>query len=459
VRTAIRKHLRDFIAIIALFVVAAVVGGVILTNQRLTLPGWVPVIGKDFYEVKAEFTTAQAVTPGQGQTVNVAGVEIGEISKVELDDGKGVVTLRIEEEHRPIFRDATALLRPKTGLKDMTVELVPGTRRAGALPEGGRIPVSNTLPDVNLDEILSSLDADTRAYLQLLIGNAEEGLRGNGRELANVLRRFEPLARDLRRVNEDLAERRGNIKRVIHNTSLLMEELGARDEEVARFVETSSKVFESLSSEDENIRATLRELPSALQETRTALASAETLAGELGPSLSALRPAARALGPALRDTRPFLRESTPIIRDELRPFARDIQPAVSELRPALRGLAGATPELDTSFEVLNRFLNTLAYNPPGERDEGYLFWNAWAAHLAPTAFGTQDAHGPIRRGEVVLTCSSLAVLDNVAAVNPLLGTLVGLLNPPRSACPQSPAASPAPSGPPPTGENPAGAGG
>ena len=32
----------------------------------------------------AEFTTAQSVTPGQGQTVNIAGVPVGELSKVEL---------------------------------------------------------------------------------------------------------------------------------------------------------------------------------------------------------------------------------------------------------------------------------------------------------------------------------------------------------------------------------------
>jgi phospholipid/cholesterol/gamma-HCH transport system substrate-binding protein len=449
-RTAIRKHLRDFVAIIVLFVVAAGVGGYILDRQRLTLPGWVPVIGKDFYEIKAEMATAQAVTPGQGQTVNVAGVEVGEISKVELDDGKGLVTLRIEREHDRVYKDATVLLRPKSGLKDMVAELSPGTANAGRLPDGGRIPISNTLPDVNLDEILASLDGDTRAYLQLLLSNAGQGLRGNGGELGNLLRRFEPLARDLRAVNENLAERRSNLKRVIHNTSLIMQELGARDDEVARFVETSSQAFESLASQDDNIRATLRELPSALTETRSALASAETFAGELGPALAGLRPTARALGPALRQVRPFLRESTPVIRDELRPFAREAQPAVADLRPAVNNLARATPSLTTTFSVLNRFLNTLAYNPPGESDEGYLFWAAWANHLSPAFFATQDAHGPVRRGQVIFSCNTLVILDNVAAANPQLGTLVGLLNPPRQACEQPAAPAPAPT-PAPTG--------
>ena len=74
---------------------------VILANQRLALPGWVPVLGQDFTEVDAELSSAQAVTPGQGQTVNVAGVEVGEISRVRLEDGKAIVTLRLEEGTRP----------------------------------------------------------------------------------------------------------------------------------------------------------------------------------------------------------------------------------------------------------------------------------------------------------------------------------------------------------------------
>ena len=94
-KSAIRKHLPDFLAIIVLLVVAAAVSSVILSKQRLALPAWVPVVGKDFFEIEAEMTTAQAVTPGQGQTVNIAGVEVGEISSVQLRDGKAIIGMRI----------------------------------------------------------------------------------------------------------------------------------------------------------------------------------------------------------------------------------------------------------------------------------------------------------------------------------------------------------------------------
>jgi phospholipid/cholesterol/gamma-HCH transport system substrate-binding protein len=437
--TAIRKHLVDFVAIIALIVIALGVASVILANQRLTLPGWFPVLGQDFTEVDAELSTAQAVTPGQGQTVNVAGVEVGEISRVRLEDGKAIVTLKLEEGSVPVYKDASVLLRPKTGLKDMVAELTPGTKAAGELEDGQRIPIGQTLPDVNLDEILTALDGDTRSYLVMLLSGGAEGLKGNGRELANTIRRLEPTARYTRAIAEQLAQRRENIKRVIHNFSLVVDELGGKDDQLAEFVENSNAVFASLASQDANLRATLQELPSALTETKTALGKAQTLADELGPTLQALRPGARALGPSLAQTRPFLRETTPIIKDEIRPFVRASRPAVKELRPALRDLSAVTPALVRSFKVVNRLLNTLAYNPPGDTEEGFLFWASWVNHLGPAVFSNQDAHGPIRRGLVVVGCQSLQILENIILGNPQLGVLTSLLETPDRAdvCPTS----------------------
>src|SRR4051794_901129 len=162
-RTAIRKYSRDFAAVIVLALIALGVGGYILSNQRFYLPKSVPILGSDFVDYKAEFTTAQAVTPGQGQTVNVAGVPVGEISKVDLKDGRAVVTMKIRRKYTPIYKNASALLRPKTGLNDMMIELSPGNKNAGELPHDQPVEISQTLPTVNADEILSSLDGDTRS--------------------------------------------------------------------------------------------------------------------------------------------------------------------------------------------------------------------------------------------------------------------------------------------------------
>ena len=453
--TAIRKHLGDFVAIIALLIIAGGVSTYILINQRLTLPSWVPVIGAEFFELKAEMSTAQAVTPGQGQTVTVAGVNIGEISKVELEDGNAVISFKIKPKYDTVYEDATVLLRPKTGLRDMVAELDPGTKGKRRLKEGATIPVQQTLPDVNLDEILASLDGDTRQYLQALLQGADEGLDGNARNLADVFRRFEPTGRDARAVFEQLEDRKQNIQRTMHNLSLLLEELGNKDDEVAEFVQASEAALRSFANQDDALREAIGELPGTLDATQSALASTDRFASELGPTLQALRPGARALGPSLRATRPFLRESVPIIRDELRPFTRIARPTVRELRPTMRNLSKAAPNLSSTLQLLNKLFNMIAYNPPGEESEGYLFWFSWANHLGPTVFQTQDANGPIRHGAFIGTCNAFSLLDSIGAANPSLQPLIALLNTPRGTpvCPvndntgggpTAPAATPTP---------------
>jgi phospholipid/cholesterol/gamma-HCH transport system substrate-binding protein len=438
VRKAIRNHLRDFLAGLFLFVLALAVAGYILSNQRFYLPAWVPVVGTDFYDLEAELSTAQAVVPGQGQTVNVAGVKVGEVGRVELEDGRAVVQMRLRQEHSQVYRDATILLRPKTGLKDMYLSLDPGTPESGRLPEGGRVRVGNTLPDVNLDEVLAGLDADTRAYLQVLLNAGGQALGDEeaSADLRETFKRFEPTARSGKRVTLALAERRRNLRRVIHNFQELATELGSKDEQLAAFVDSANANFEALAAEEDSIRESLRLLPGTLGQTETTLRKASTLATELGPALQRLRPAARALGPSLRQMRPFLRETTPIVEDELRPFARDVRPTVRQLRAAAKDLAVVTPRLTRTFKVLNAFLNTLAYNPPGD-EEGYLFWSAWTAHAGATIFTLQDAHGPIRRGLVLISCPAFSVLDQVTSANPQLSTLIQLLNAPRQSevCP------------------------
>ena len=436
-RRAIGDNVRALAAIAGVVVVALAIGGYILSNQRLNLPAWVPLVGTDFYTVEAELETAQALAPGQGQSVTIAGVKVGEIGSVRLEDGRAVVELRIEREHAPVHRDATLLLRPRTALKDMYVSLDPGSDRAGEIADGGRIPVSNTLPDVNPDEILAALDRDTRDYLRILLHSGAEALDGDSpAALRQTLKRFLPTTRDTRRITAGLIERRRNIANAVHSFQRLATALGDEDTRLAELIDSASANFGAIARQDASLREALTLLPGTLDETASTLASVDELAADLGPALERLRPGARALGPSLRQARPFLRATTPVIRDQLRPFARDVQPTVRDLRSAAQDLAVVTPRLTRTVRVVNALLNTIAFNPPG-REEGFLFWGAWANHAGATLFGTQDAHGPIRRGLLITSCSSLGVLDQIAATTPSLAVLIQLLNAPRQSdvCP------------------------
>jgi phospholipid/cholesterol/gamma-HCH transport system substrate-binding protein len=428
VRHAISKNLREFIAVIVMVVIALIVGGYILSNQRFYLPAWVPVIGTDFFELKAQFSTAQSVTPGQGQTVDIAGVPVGEIKKVELVDGRAIVTMSIRDKYKDLLKkDATMLLRPKTGLKDMVIEMDPGTPGTPSVPEGYTVPVSQTRPDVNLDEILSNLDRDTRDYLRLLVAGGGEGLKNNGANFRKAFRRFEPLGRTTEKLTRLLAQRRRNLARLIHNLQLLVTEVGTKDKELAELVVSQNAVFEAFANQDRNLRETFQLLPGTLATTNSALEKSATLTNLLTPTLRELRPGVRALDEAQRATAKFARETIPPIRDQVRPFTRTAQPAARALRPAAADLAKITPQLERSFDVVNTLLNALGYNPPGT-EEGYLFWALWLNHIGASVYSTQDAHGLVRRGIIFTDCIALGALENTRKLDNQLGTLIDLSN-------------------------------
>jgi len=433
-RHAIRKHMNDFIALIALVAIALGVSYYILQNQRLRIP----ILEPKPFQLKAAFSTGQAVTPGQGQTIRVSGVRIGDISKVELENGRAIITMDIDREHEGLVRENwTGLLRPKTGLKDMFIELFPGKDPAPPAQEGSTLPIASTLPDVNPDEFLSSLDRDTRDYLRLLLDGARGGLEGRANDLNAVLKRFEPTYRDIELVSGEVAKRRVELRRLIHSLNRLNTELGNSDDDLAELVQTSSRVFAAFAAEQDNVRATVRELPSALRQTTDTLGRVEEMAKVLQPAADRIRPAVRALREANQATLPFAKEIAPRLEDDIRPFVRAARPVVRELRPAAKDLAHADPDITRTVKVLNTLFDYLAYNKNGRegpdvegRDEGYLFYLAWLAHQSVQIFSGQDANGVFRPLVPGGTCNILKNSYESVPGNDFLMGITGILNDP-----------------------------
>ncbi len=400
----IRRYARELLASIGLIAIGLAVAGTILVEQNFRWP-W-----ESSYEIKAEFSSAQAVTPGQGQQVTVSGVKVGDVAGVDLEDGRAVVTLDIDERYAPVYRDATMLLRPRTALKDMQVVLDPGTPASGEVPDGGTIPESQTQPDVNPDEVLSALDADTRRYLAAAVDTLGTGLDGNGARLRKLLVAAEPTSAELRKLLDAFAARREQIAHLTHNLSEIAQIAGRHEGDIRRTIRYSSDALSSLARQDTSIRDSLTRLPGTLSAAQGALRDSRPLAQELGPAAQELTPAVRRLSRGLHPLRPLVREATPIVRDKLRPFVKAGVPALRELRPAAAALGGTLTDLPSVTRRLNYIVNELTYNPPGS-EEGYLFWTPWFFHNAASMLSTQDAHGSAWRGLVVFSCSTLQELS------------------------------------------------
>jgi len=440
VKRAISKHLGDFVALLVLFLIAIGVSGYIIANQDARPR--IPFVESKAFTLKAEFSDAQAVTPGQGQSVRVAGVQVGKITEVKLVNGVAVVTMELDQKWKKkldVKSDATALLRPRTGLKDMFIELDPGGS-GRTLSNNGTIPVQNTAPDVDPDETLSALDTDTRQYLKLLINGAGKGLKGHGNDLNLTFKALDPTYRDLARVSTAIADRRQQLKRLIHNYGTLTNTLADTDQAIPRLINSSDAVFRAFASEDTNISLAVSKLPAALNQTRDTLEKVDEFGRVAGPALESLRAPFRQLDVANHAVLPFVKEAEPITRKKIRPFVIAARPTVRDLRPAAINLAKATPDLAASFHELNRFFNMAAHNPKGAepvatgagadaanraRDEGYLFWLGWVAQHTTSLFSTSDAQGPLRRFVLFFSCTTIRTQ---LARDPAAGPLLGLTN-------------------------------
>ncbi len=445
-KRAIKTHAVDFAAIVALLLLSIVVAGYILNHEGLRLP----FIQSAPFTINAEFSTAQAVTPGQGQSVRVSGVQIGTVGGVTLKNGVAIVQMDIDQKYKNLIHENwTALLRPKTGLKDMFIELAPGQGASPVAKPGYTIPVSNTQPDIDVDEILGSLDADSRAYLQLLVNGAGAGLAGKGgSELAQVLERYEPTHRDLARVNGAIAVRGADLRQLVNSLQRLNTALAAKQGQIVQLVDSSAKVFHAFASEDGNISRALVQLPGTLSQTTATLQKVQAFAKLLGPTSTNLLPAARALPSANAALVALAKPSTPIVQNQIRPFVVAAQPLVHQLQPAAANLATAAPNLSKTFNVLNHLGNMLGYSPGGGQ-HGYLWWLAWVDHEVRTLFSIQDANGVFRPIFLQMSCASMEQLSNGLSGSELLLNLTPLLTdatlcPPQSLTSTAPVSLPIP---------------
>jgi phospholipid/cholesterol/gamma-HCH transport system substrate-binding protein len=428
-----RGHRTDTIAIIVLALVGVVMMLGIFTQQKASLPSWLPFVGEEFKDISAEFTTAQAVTPGQGQAVDVAGLQIGKVSSVELEDGHAIVGMQIEPKYMKLIHpDAHFLLRPKTGLNDMTVEVEPGSGDE-TVGDGHRFPLSQTEANVQLEALWNSLDADTRQYIQLLVAGGAQGIGGRGVQLGNALRRFEPFVEYTAKLNKAVAGRRTELAKVIHDFGELTTELGKHDAQIRRFVGSSEKALGNFANQQVALEQAFEEFPETLKVAQEGLKSSDEFSTVALPTLTKLIPQAQASTPAFKATEKLFAQTTAPIRDGIRPFSREIRPLLTATNEASKPFEKTVRQFGESLHGLNSFFNELAYEPKGSK-RSYLFYLPWVNHEINSAFSLEEGGGAILRSQINLGCTGAALagpLIETVKYEQLL-TLLDLVGAPRN---------------------------
>jgi len=311
------------------------------------------------YELKALVADAQNMSTRS--PVRIAGVEVGQVTKVEAhsDDSELTeVTMEIKDAGLPIHEDAELKIRPRIFLEgNFFVELDPGTGSEPELDSGDTVPVAQTSGTVQLDEVLTSLQGDTREDLKKLIQGYGDALNGEplpgedadqepmtqGETAAESLNDSLDTAADALRgiaiVNDaTLGTELHDLSELVIAQSRVSETLAAKEEQLKDFVTNFNRTMAAFAAEEDNLQATIRLLPEVLEQANPAL-------DNLNAAFPSTRAFAREILPGVRETPATIDASMPWI-EQVRALVSpaELQGLVNDLRPAIDDLAQLTDD-------------------------------------------------------------------------------------------------------------------
>jgi ABC-type transporter Mla subunit MlaD len=342
------------------------------------------------YQVKAVLANAaniQARSP-----VRIAGVNVGEVKTVERqpDSTYTLVTMSIEKQGLPIYKDAEVKVRPRIFLEgNFFMDLQPGTPGAGAIKDGGTIPITQTSGPVQLDQVLTALQADTRKQLQVLIrgyGNALNGkpLPGEDKdqvpavkgltagEALNKSLDYSPAAlRGLSLVNQaSMGTDLHDLSKLIAGQQKVSAALSSNDQNLKDLVTNFNRTTAAFASESTNLSRTIHLLPGVLEQAHPTLT-------DLNASFPPTRAFAREILPGVRQSAATITAAFPWITQVRKLVSKpELQGLVAELKPAVSSLSSVTDEslvLLPQVDLVNRcFIRNIL--PTGDKpvDDGFL---------------------------------------------------------------------------------------
>ena len=325
-----------------LWLVGTVVVGFLLMNKQTILLSM-----RDGDTITAEFSSRYKVA-GVVSKVEVAGVKVGQITKVrELDGGGAAVQMKLDQGTlAALGSKPKAAIRPATFLggpgMSAYIELTPGGD-PGRFDED-RIPKDRTQVPVEFDRVNEVLQATARHGLQTTVAGFDAALADGGKEaLGSLLADAPPALGPTGRVLDALGgEAQGDLHRLVVHLSKASAVLTATDGEIESVVDDLSTVASTLADRAPELERSMDTMPETLREARAGLAALDGTLARLQATAPGARPSVARLTELLRKLPPVLQKATPLLAD-LRPVVADLKPALDDLAPTaglLRQLLG-----------------------------------------------------------------------------------------------------------------------
>lgn len=188
-------------------------------------------------ELFAVFTDVQGIK--EGSTVKMAGVDVGSVTRVELQtNGTAILRFNVRESVAlPV--DVSAQITTSGLIGERYVALVPGVR--GAAGDGGllaenvtQLPVLETVDPTNISTDFAEMARDMKGMISRLntvLGDPEngeklqrvidglakfsDGLGGTGGDLDKTMKDFSAAARNLAEISDNLKNGRGTLGQLL----------------------------------------------------------------------------------------------------------------------------------------------------------------------------------------------------------------------------------------------------
>lgn len=348
----------------------------IFTFACIGIFGWLFVKAGGDLPGGEQGTKAQALVPTafqlvQNSDIRRAGVTVGKVNDVQNRGSVGVVSFTVDKDQGPLYKDATVRIRTKTLVGENYVELDPGTPKAGRLASEGTIPLAQAGEAVQLDEILSGLDKDTRKAIQRNLDALGGGFGDRGAQLSRLFATTPVTLKTVRQLSDLLKDQKPQLAKMIDQTGDVLQAFGNRTADVRNLAVQSQKTAAAAASRDAELGATLNQLPDTLRQLRSTSARLGRVSRRSTPVTADLRVAMAALPGVTRR----LESSTNAGRelfDVLPSVSRRADPMLAKLKDFSGETKDAVPALDDFLRNLNP---ALRYLKPHARDLGTVWAN------------------------------------------------------------------------------------
>lgn len=335
----------------------------ILLFLWLSFGGPVPLRPKGY---RFEVAFPDATTLAKEADVRIAGVNVGKVVGMQLDrkEGRTLVTVDMQRQFAPIPKNTKAILRQKTLLGETYIELSPGDRRQGMLPDGGRLSNVQVQPNVQLDQIYQAFDPKTRQAFRQWVQQSAQVINGRDQDLNDALGNLQGFAQDGADVLAVLDRQGRDLHDFIRNTGVVFHALTERQGVLRQLVVNSDAVFSTTAREQKALSQVFDIFPTFEDESRATFAKLQSFSANAHPLINDLKPVADRLQPTVRDLSVLAPELTTFFKSKLPPLIAAGKP---NLPNGARFLHGASPLMDalhTFFPEFNPILSFANFDAP-----------------------------------------------------------------------------------------------